>query len=335
MKKELAVGFDLGGQKNIVALAKGGSVIRSFKLSFSEGRALALNRLDNQLRQEFPNHHFISAFEAGGKLEIHDQLTELGWENHVVPSHRIPKTDALRWNKTDFADAENLADNLSLGKIQGKPTFDKEHRKFQKLVRKHRDLVEQRASIKQEFREILNEWDIRQPVHITSGILRKLLKVHHKLREAPNVCKNYDRLILLDNQISSYQSDISEHLILSRYSAFSAELQNIVGISVILSAELIAELGDFGRFRTFSEFKSFCGLAPYRFQSGMVDRHYKPTYSKPPELKRTFKEAVRCLTTHNEKYKRLKAQYERDNPRYYNIKLQRAFAKEIFHLWQC
>jgi|GEM_PF-5900237 len=336
MSKELALGFDLSKDSAVVGLAIDGGCVDLHKISFQNGRRKALEELILQLKRLYPEYQLKAAFEDGGKLDVYDQLSDLGIDCLVVPRHYISKSDKLRRNKNDFSDAQNLAVELSLGKIEGRYVFDKEHREFQLLVRTHRNLVQSRTKLIQDLRDIFESSDIKQPLKINESSLDLLIESEDLNREysfkVKQLIQGYTDH---SSQIKICRIEIEKWLSLPRYLEFTNALLRIKGISHIIAAELISELGDFGRFDSFYKFKSFCGLAPYRYQSGQTDRHYRSRNTKPPVLKRTFSDARRCLATHNDYYKEKKALFQKQNQRNWRINLEREFAKEIFHLWQC
>jgi len=91
------------------------------------------------------------------------------------------------------------------------------------------------------------------------------------------------------------------------------QLKCICGIDTITAVSLIAETGDFNRFKTAAEFASYTGLCPGRHASGLTDRGTGITKMGNSYLRRLLVEAAKSVkrsAPHGHKSKRILSRQE-------------------------
>ena len=297
-----------------------------------------VNRLISKINQLDIKGDFNSVYEAGPwGFAPHGELNKAGFYNTIVAPHNVPKSSKdLKW-KNDKNDAYNLAYFLMHGRLESIYIPLEEEVHLKTLVKTRRTLVNERTRIKVFIKQRAMGFGININSSISLKRATLLLREIEKL-ECFNPCMkdSIKRWEKLNNQIINLESRIDNYLKSINYQHLYVKLLEIQGVSQFLAADLIAYYGNVSRFPTFNAFKSYSGLVPYQAQSGAVNNLIlgKKDY-KRPTVRSTYNNAAKSLIQHNPKYKLKYQQYKSTNPKNAFIKVQQAFAKEIYPLWQC
>lgn len=73
-----------------------------------------------------------------------------------------------------------------------------------------------------------------------------------------------------ENELQEIEKRIAQIL-----ETFDYKLKSMNGIDTVMSAKIIAEVGDISRFPTADKFACYIGIAPVRYSSGNSEKHYK------------------------------------------------------------
>jgi len=175
------------------------------------------------------------------------------------------KTKAIAFAriKTDSIDANTLCDLLRANLVAESYIPPKEIRKLREITRERMTFVKQTTQIKNRIHSIL----IRRGIRIPSATLCKstLLWIKEKFKE-DNVMLHYLNLLeyhstelkLIDDGIRKL-SGKNKNAIL---------LMTIPGIAGLRALDIVAEIGEIGRFPTADKICSYAGLVPSIRQSG-------------------------------------------------------------------
>jgi transposase len=117
------------------------------------------------------------------------------------------------------------------------------------------------------------------------------------------------------------------------------KLKCIYGIDTITAVSLIAETGDFNRFKSAKEFASYTGLCPGRHSSGLTDRGTGITKMGNSYLRRLLVEAAKSVkrsASHGHKSKRILSRQEGSSSQIINYadKAGTRIRTKMYHLEQ-
>ena len=126
---------------------------------------------------------------------------------------------------------------------------------------------------------------LRETSHFAmgQGKAEKILAATHGLPDEPAYQAEQDCIIRANvAQLRFLQAQLAEAR--SRLAALVAQtdydLTVIPGVDVIMSAELIALIGDINRFRNPDKFVAFCGIAPVSFGSGEKENRVRSEFGR-------------------------------------------------------
>lgn len=237
------------------------------------------NTLAAHLKKKFPGGNYFSVYEAGFfGTTIHDQLCSLGIHNIIVHPGDIPTTDKQKKTKTDLHDSRSLAGYLEKNNLKGIYVLPREQQELRSLFRlrisKSRDLT--RAINKLKGFLIYFGIELPDSWNRSAYLSKRTLNCLSDLRlatQAGNLClREYledilyrrARLVAITSQLRSQ--------VQTYYSTPYECLLSIPGIGMKTAIALLAEIGDFERFKDPDQFCSFLGLMPWENSSGETFR---------------------------------------------------------------
>lgn len=179
--------------------------------------------------------------------------------------------------KTDWEDANILADRLRTNNLPTCYLPNKDQRESRDLVRHRKSIVDIRTNIKNKLRAILAREGIRVLYKDITG--KKAVKELNQIAIYGAVQKEAFNNLLditkkLNEVIGQYDAKILEKYNLSEV---AQRLDTIPGISTYSAVHIASAIGNISRFPSDEELASYAGLVPRIYQSGdrRIDRGRK------------------------------------------------------------
>jgi transposase len=237
-----------------------------------------------------------------GWIWVVRHLKALDVEVHVSNPRKIRMiADSLK--KTDEEDAYVLATLLKTGNAYESYECDEETRKHRSLARERCFLVNTRASLKTRLESIVT----RDGNHTFSPSLKNRTKVSVSNEE---VIIHQQAIGAMDTIIKDVEKQMSANT--SYRQAEIKRLLTIPGVGPVTANVVVAEIGDFSRFKKPSHLAAFAGLVPKERSSGGKQRLGHITHAGSPYLRYVLVEtAMRIRDTKDtaslyDFYKRIK-----------------------------
>ena len=144
------IGIDLHKKQWKIAIYTGLYEYKVFSQSPDPGQ------LYRYLTEHFPGWRYVSVYEAGfSGFWIHESLTSLGIESHVINPADLPESQKDRRRKSDKRDARNLAKALRAGTLTGIYCPNRDWISLRSLVRHRSKLVKSQTSWKNRIKSYL------------------------------------------------------------------------------------------------------------------------------------------------------------------------------------
>ena len=297
--------------------------------------AKSVAELHNIISMSYPNHLIRSVYEHGpwGQY-LHNQLIKNDWQSIIENPNNVPKSTKERLHKSDKRDAFILAKNLKRGELKGTVLDDHDHACFKKIVRQLRKTIDKKTASKNRCSQIIYNHGITLKGLPSLQKLTDIAKANPILGKDIEFQEAVHDFATYTEKVKRLEEERDPYLNKARYAAIFMQLTSIEGIGKIIASELIAELGDAGRFPRIEAFKEFVGIAPCHSQSGASQKSYFVKSNRPKKLSQTFHLATKSLINKNPKYKALYKELKEKKVSHPFKKVQDAFAKEIFPVWQ-
>jgi transposase len=237
------------------------------------GRMLANRRCENDglAIAEYVRRHgrrVRGAIEScGGAADLADQLVQwAGWSLDLAHPGFV-KRMKQNPDKSDYTDAQMLADLVRIGYLPRVWLAPREVRELRRLVRYRQQLVDQRRAIKLRVGAVLREHRIKRPEgkswtkrwqHWLPGLV-----LPSESRWI--VDQHLAAIKLLDGQIAAAEQRLEQRTVGDWLVGF---LQGFAGVGLVTACTLRAEIGEFDRFQSGKQLSRFCGLTPRNASSG-------------------------------------------------------------------
>jgi transposase len=256
-----------------------------------------LVKLRRKLLGLAPAEHLHVVYEAGPTgFGLCRDLKAHGISCIIVAPNKVPLMPGPRI-KTDKRDARYLAWQLRMGTLAGIALPDEELEALRDLIRAREDALHTRRRTRQQLGGLLLRHGARWPGKSTWSV--KYLEWVNSLRlgsEAQELAKQQylgevkhfdERIELLTEQIERLAGMLrDEHGELYR------ALQALRGVSTIVAATLVCELGDLRRFGTASQLMSYVGMVPREHSSGARVWRGSITKAGNPHVRRVLIEGA-------------------------------------------
>lgn len=210
-------------------------------------------------------------------------------------------------DKTDFQDAQVLADLERVGYLPKVWLAPEPIRELRRLVRYRQQLVQQQRATKQRLGALLREQRCRPPAGLNSWTRawRLWLTEVASLSEQSRwlVSKHLEELQRLTRAIREVEGRLEN---VTSADPVVAQLRKQRGIGPVTAWVLRAEIGDFDRFRMGKQLARFCGLSPRNASSGQRQADAGLIRAASPELRAVLIEAAHRLARYDPKWRELK-----------------------------
>jgi transposase len=236
-------------------------------------------------------------YEAGPcGYGIYRFLTKQSIICHVIAPSLIPQRPGDKI-KTDRRDAVRLARLLRSGELTEAWVPDKDTEALRDLTRAREDAVEDLVTKRNQLTKFLLRLEIRPPQTNRPWSVKYrdwLSSLKLSTPTQTNILREYlqaadeieSRIKRLESAIEKIGSETT-----GCQGALIRALQSLRGVGPITAATMVAEVGDFRRFRSPSQLMSYAGLVPSEYSSGPRQRRGSITKSGNNHIRRVIVEA--------------------------------------------
>lgn len=276
----------------------------------SEGEVLANKKVDNDAKviDAFVREHGGIAKAAVetccGAACLADELqNRYHWvirQAHAGYVNRMKQSS----DKTDFADAQLLADLTRTGYLPEVWLPHEYIRELRSYVRRREQLTKQRVAEKQRIRSLLKNNRLTPPGNTwtkewTEWILNAdevPPRILHLLED------HFDMIRIVTEKIDKIMKDLEE---MTADDPVIEQLREQKGVGPVTAFMIRAEVADVTRFRSGKQLANFCGLSPKNISSGKRQATFGLIASGSPSLRKVLVEAAHRLARYNPHWKKL------------------------------
>jgi len=287
------IGMDVHKNSIDIAIAEDGRNGQVRHYGKIDGTLCALDKVVRKLVSKGNQLHFV--YEAGPcGYQIYRHLTAQGFDCDVVAPSRIPKASGNQI-KNDRRDALMLARLHRSGDLTPVYVPMAGDEAIRDLTRAREDAKSDEKRSKQRLLSFL----LRSGIRYTGGSpwriahMRWLSDIKMSHRSQQIVLQEYIGTV---NQCKERVQRLTEQIqqLLPNWQLFPVvqALQSMRGVSTIVAATTVAEIGDLKRFQTPSELMSYLGLVPAEHSSGPKIKRGSITKTGNGHVRRVLTEAA-------------------------------------------
>jgi transposase len=292
-KSVLYVGLDVHKMSVDVALAEAGTGAEVRYYGRIGGDLEALDKVTRKLKAQGAELRF--AYEAGPcGYQVYRHLTAQGYSCLVAAPALIPRRPGDRV-KNDRRDALALARLLRAGELTPVKVPDADDEAMRDLTRAREDAISVERRAKQRTAALLLRHGRRYPGKTTWGrgywswLLQQVMD--HPAQQI--VLQEYlDAVREAGARVERLTGQIRELLPGWRRAPWVAAYQALRGVSLIVAATVVAEVGDLSRFDNPKELMAYLGLVPSEHSSGASVRRGRITKTGNGHARRVLVEAA-------------------------------------------
>jgi len=287
------IGMDVHKNSIDIAIAQEGRKGRVRHYGKIDGTLAALDKLVRKLVSKGNKLHFV--YEAGPcGYQIYRHLTAQGLDCVVVAPSRIPKPNGNQI-KNDRRDALMLARLHRAGELTAVYVPMVEDEAIRDLTRAREDAKSDEKRSKQRLLSFLLRSGVRYTGRSpwSKAHIRWLSDIKMPHRSQQVVLQEYIGTV---NQCKERVQRLTEQIqqLLPEWQLFPIvqALQSMRGVSTIVSATTVAEIGDLKRFHKPAELMSYLGLVPSEHSSGQKTKRGSITKAGNGHVRRVLTEAA-------------------------------------------
>jgi transposase len=150
-------------------------------------------------------------------------------------------------------------------------------------------------------KSIMNSNNRPGPARLSAARLTGYVKAYGERlpeRHVRMLWQHQRQLSLIEEEIGMCEREIARLLESPRFAGVAALLQTAPGVGPIVSATVLAEIGDFARFPDGKAIGRYAGMTPRLFASGGKERHGHISKTGPSDLRWVLQQAawtaIRC-----------------------------------------
>lgn len=269
--ENIYVGFDVHAKSWKVTIMTQYIQHKSFVMSPSP------EKLYEHLCKNFPEGNYYSAYEAGFcGMWIHYRLLSLGINNIVVNPADIPTTQKEITQKEDLRDSRKIARCLRNGSLVGIYTPNEQTLSERSIIRMRSQIVKDLNRCRCRLKALLYFYGIAYPIqfdNIKSHWSKKFMSWLESLEMPDNSGKIVVDMLLSEvKDLRKLLLDANTHMRnlskTDKYQSSADILTSVPGIGITTAMNILTEIEDINRFKSFDHFCSFVGLVPSTCSSG-------------------------------------------------------------------
>ena len=230
--------------------------------------------LEKYVDTHFPNYEVHLCYEAGCcGFSAARYFLNLSWQVTVVNPADVPVGDKQNYQKTDKIDAKNLSKQLSVNTLTPIYIPTQSDDFIRCLIRQRNMIVKQKRTVKNRIKSFLLFMGTKIPEEFdNSNWSKDFLTWLSEQYQSQKMGK-----LTLDSQLKILEVLPSEYLqianeLRSYYRQHQRELyyllKSVPGVGGYLATVLLAELGDFSRFKNEQHLSFYVDLVPCIYASG-------------------------------------------------------------------
>lgn len=288
------VGLDVHKDTIAMAVAEGGPVERIRDVVTLPHD---VPKLVKRLLALAPAEHLSVVYEAGPTgFGLCRALRERGIPCIIVAPNRVPQLPGPRI-KTDKRDARHLAHQLRMGALSPITLPEVELEAQRDLVRAREDALQHRRRLRQQlsgfflrngFRcPLKSKWNEKHIAWCRSQLLES---------EAQRCARDHylEQILQLDKAISELKDHISalSEKLSGAHGQLFKSLKALRGVSTLVAATVVSELGDLRRFKNPKSLMCYLGMVPREHSSGPRTWRGSITKAGNPHVRRVLIEAA-------------------------------------------
>jgi len=258
-------------------------------------------------RLETQEVHLYAAVEAcGGSAKLAEDLRRHGWEINLAHASTVVRL-SKNLDKSDKQDAQVLADLVRVGYLPRVYLAPERQRQLRSLVRYRQQLAKQRGQMKLRIRGLMRESHLKIS-SASAWTLTWIAELRERISELGE-----ERAWICEQQLEELEHvhkrlvPAEKRLQLAVAKApGSDQLLEQPGIGLVTAAMLLAEIGDFTRFRNGKQLSRYCGLAPVNCSSGERERQSGIGKACNGDLRRVLIEASHRLSRYVPRWREMK-----------------------------
>ena len=248
-----------------------------------DGRRRMLSHYRRRAKAEDASR-VVFAYEASSEgYGLYDDITDAGFECHVLAPTLIPRSPRHRKSKTDTRDTGAILEVLR-GHILAGNTLpdvwipDHRTRDDREVVRSRVDAATKRATIKAQVRFLLKRNRVRRPKEVgkswgkayRSWLFKVTQGKGEKLGDGGRIAlwSFYRQVEMLDKEIAFLDAGIEELARTPRYAEPVKALDELDGVGTFLAMLFLTEMGDLSRFKNRRQVPCYIGIVPSSDESG-------------------------------------------------------------------
>lgn len=289
------VGLDVHKNSITIAIADEGRDQEVRKYGTIENKPVAIDKVLRKLVSDGSTPHFV--YEAGPcGYTLYRHLTEKGYECMVTAPSLIPKKSGCRI-KTDGRDAIDLARLHRAGELTAVYVPHPEDEAMRDLTRAREDAKVASRKAKQHLGAFL----LRNG-HVYTG-RSNWLKAHFNWISDIKMAHPYQQFTLQEyvdavhasiRRVDRHTAQIQKLIEQWRMAPVVKALQAMRGVSLIVAATTVAELGDLSRFEHPSKLMAHLGLIPSEHSTGESIKRGPITKTGNGHVRRVLVEAAQA-----------------------------------------
>lgn len=316
-----------------------------------DGRRRMLSHFKRRAKAA-PGTRVVFAYEASFEgYGLHDDITDAGFECHVLAPTLIPRSQRHRKSKTDRKDAGVILEVLRGHILAGNrlPDVwipDPETRDDREVVRSRVDAATKRAAIKTQVRFLLKRNRLARPNDVGKSWGKAyrswLFEVAQgkgkgkKLRDGGRIALRsfYRQVEMFDKEIAFLDSDIDELARTPRYAEPVKALKELDGVGTFLAMLFLTEMGDLSRFENRRQVACYVGIVPSSDESGEAsDRKGHITHQGSWRLRKGLCQGAWARIRTNEHARALRDRLVEKNPKHKNIATVAVMRRLAIRMW--
>lgn len=285
------VGLDVHLKNWRVSIYLGDVAQKTFHLSPPGAEVLSA-----YLNRHYPGGTYRCAYEAGfSGFWIQEGLSALGIETMVTHAADIPTTDKERQHKDDVRDSHKIARSLRNGDLVAVFVPDKQLQQDRGVVRERGRLLADRKRVmcriksQMHFYGLYPEGGVLSSWRWSQQFLDFLAEQGKGKVALGMLLEEFTLLRGLEKQAMAKLRDLFKN---ERYAKMVKLLCSVPGVGLLTAAQLLTEIGDMKRFKTFDQLCFYLGLVPGTHSSGETVRADTRTTRGNKHLRTTLIESA-------------------------------------------